>query len=966
MKITFQNSPETFHENNRMTGQQQAAKQSVADFRTSGAFQAYKLDMGAKEGDRWFAGAGEGKGLSQAQLQQLSGGMDLGVQQDYMTLMSNIMSPEDYGKLQEEGFPIRQMEPEEAVTIVDKIKAEVAKSGKQIAGYNDDLDMDTLARALGSQILAQAISSSFSMQDVPLTEDMATEIKNAWDMASKLEAPTDGAYQYMVKMGLEATVSGFYVAQSSGAGVGNRSGAMFYAEDVQGYYTQAANETEHPEELQAQVDHVIEQAGLEPNDFNRESAAWVLEHNLPLTAENLEKYQELASVEFPVTPETFADAVAKAAMEGKSPMQGDLAHAKEENLYRRANQLMEEYAEGEKQDKAMRSLEDRRILEEIRLCMTSEVNIKLLRSGFSIDTAPMEELVEAIRAAQQEIARNYFPGDEQAVSKYQMFHQTNTVMEELPGMPAKLLGVMKVSGFEMAAADMMELTNLSETYRAGKDMEKSLREAGQSYETLMTAPRADMGDTIRKAFRNVDAILSDMGYEPTEENRKAVRVLGYNQMEVTDENLRRVVEAQHQVNSVVAKMTPASVLDVIRAGVNPLESSFEELNTFLDQRQVPYEQQAESYSHFLYRLERNGQLTQEERESFIGIYRLLHQVEKQDGAAVGGVLNTGAELDFSTLLAAARSGRFGGLDAKIGDEKTFAEYAKAENAIDQQIEKAYVWQELEEIRQAAQAGQDARALLERGQVNASVDHLLAAKELEQDPEAPFVKAEKLRRDEESNRDVQGGLEGLWEALETPEEFQKEYAQALQKMDEKAREDTWAAQSSLDVKGMKILHTQLAIAQKLGQAQEYYLPMEIDGKQARIHLTLEHGGQRRGQVVIELAQENGMSKATLQLKNNKVTGFLQGSSPEEVMKCKQASDIFSEYLKDESSWSMDAALPTVDMDKTIDLTGAAVRGKSTVEKLFDHAENAAEESGLPSQTDLYRLAKLWIRAVTKKG
>ena len=59
--------------------------------------------------------------------------------QDYMTLASSTMSKEDYAKMSKEGFHFEAMDPKEAVTIVDKIKAEVLLSGKQIAGFNDDL-----------------------------------------------------------------------------------------------------------------------------------------------------------------------------------------------------------------------------------------------------------------------------------------------------------------------------------------------------------------------------------------------------------------------------------------------------------------------------------------------------------------------------------------------------------------------------------------------------------------------------------------------------------------------------------------------------------------------------------------------------------------------------------------------------------------------------------------------------------
>lgn len=82
----------------------------------------------------------------------------------------------------------------------------------------------------------------------------------------------------------------------------------------------------------------------------------------------------------------------------------------------------------------------------------------------------------------------------------------------------------------------------------------------------------------------------------------------------------------------------------------------------------------EDYSRFLYQLERKKDVTEEERKAYIGIYRMVHQVEREDGAAVGAVVNTGADLQFSTLLTAARSRRasyglesVGGYRADTGD-----------------------------------------------------------------------------------------------------------------------------------------------------------------------------------------------------------------------------------------------------------------------------------------------------------
>ena len=113
------------------------------------------------------------------------------------------------------------MDQDTAVTIVDKIKAELVRSGQQIAGYTDDIDMDTLAAAVGSDTLARSIEEQFRSADLPLTQENINELKNAWDMAASLKEPEEGAVSYLVDNGLEPEIWNLYVAENSGAKVQN-------------------------------------------------------------------------------------------------------------------------------------------------------------------------------------------------------------------------------------------------------------------------------------------------------------------------------------------------------------------------------------------------------------------------------------------------------------------------------------------------------------------------------------------------------------------------------------------------------------------------------------------------------------------------------------------------------------------------------------------------------------------------
>ena len=159
-----------------------------------------------------------------------------------------------------------------------------------------------------------------------------------------------------------------------------------------------------------------------------------------------------------------------------------------------------------------------------------------------------------------------------------------------------------------------------------------------------------------------------MSLDKTLENQRAVRILAYNRMEITAENIERVKEADKQVTAVIEKLTPKNVLQMIRDGVNPLEKTFGELESYFAENPQSYEEEAEDYSRFLYQLEQKKDITENERKAYIGIYRMVHQIEREDGAAVGAVVNIGAELQFSTLLAASRSRRTSHMDWKVSDD----------------------------------------------------------------------------------------------------------------------------------------------------------------------------------------------------------------------------------------------------------------------------------------------------------
>ncbi len=1008
MKITF-NTIATQETEKHYTDRQTTDKARASKVEKS--YHAYRTSLYQNNPWSQSVGSGTEKGKTLIELQQEAGFVDASVQQDYMTLMANTMSEEDYAKLQEEGFHFESMDPEEAVTIVDKIKAELARSGHYIAGYTDDLDMETLAAAVGSETLARTISESFQQADVPMTPENIENVARAWEMASQLKAPTEATASYMIDNGLAPEIWNLYLAQSSGSGNATSNAPRYYAEDIQGYFTQVAV-TGVGEELHAQMDKIIIDAGLEVNEENHRAAEWLMERNLPLTAENLTRLQELHDITYPVEKEVFAQATANAIAEGKLPIHANLAQG--ENLYEKAAALTDNVLSNIEALLDGSDITARRQMEEIRLRMTAEVNVKLLKSGFSIDTSSMEQLVSALRQAEAELADSYFPGDGQAVGKYEIYRQTTQVMAELPQMPAQVLG-----SWSARKAD----GTLWEFHAEGKLSQEAYQKAQESYETLMTAPRRDMGDSIEKAFANVDDILESLKLELSWENQRAVRILGYNRMAITPENIEQVKQVDEQVRSVIDKMTPAATLQMIRDGVNPLEQSFAELESYLNEQPEEYESSAESYSRFLYQLEQHKEITPEEREAYIGIYRLVRQIEKSDGAVVGAVVNSQMELQLGSLLSAVRSSRFKHMDVKTTDETgLLSELTGVRNSISEQIrggieavremladlssdeavEQEYSRMALEQVRQAAAVDSEAIALLQRGEVTANADNLLAAQALVQDETAPFGgwknKKAQLAEwavqngamqtsnamtvlEQGAGRNAEGSevngaiaqehgtgnsavsiseeaMVNTWERLDNKEVFQTAYSAMVEEVSHQVEEASLnQADNSMDVRELQLIHKQLTVAGKLGSSEEYILPMYIGEEMVKVHLTLEQGAAVKSSVSIgvDFGTEAGESchvEAHLQLREGKISGFLVGNTPEEVTKLQAASDIFHELVQNQGSgdWKLEK-LPIVSAVSDTN-TGRSLGNITSAMANTEQADNA----------ELYHIAKLFLKAL----
>lgn len=324
----------------------------------------------------------------------------------------------------------------------------------------------------------------------------------------------------------------------------------------------------------------------------------------------------------------------------------------------------------------------RRQLEEIRMSMTIEASYKMLKNGISLDTSPMEELISQLK----EIENNYYKdllkegGVEATQANVSLFAETTAKLEELKEMPAYALGSRN-----------MQISTLEDLHQEGSAMQQNFQQANERYEAMQTEIRKDLGDSIQKAFQNVDDILEEIGQEISPANERAVRILGYNHIEITPENIAKMKAVDQQVQAAFHNLTPSVVREFISRGINPLDLDIRELNQQAEQIRTELHLDApeEKYSEYLFKLEQNHDITQEERNSYIGIYRLMNHIVQSDGAAVGALVEQGAEITMRNLLSAVRTQRHGELDITVDNSFGELESGGYLDSITEQIESGY-------------------------------------------------------------------------------------------------------------------------------------------------------------------------------------------------------------------------------------------------------------------------------------
>lgn len=864
-----------------------------------------------------------------------------------MIVTASTTTSDDYKAAKDDGYDV-------IVTETDKIKAVLAKAGIDISIYGDDLSKEQLTDITGSQAEAAMLVNQMKAYDIPATDDNIKSGTDAINMAKSLTNISNETKAYLVRNNMNPTVSNVYKATYSSSQVQN---------DRQKAETKEISDELLFEELKPQLKQILAEAHIDSSDENLNQCRWLIDEDIAVTPDNVLLANQIDGITAAgenVSSDFYARAVTEALAMGKKAADAtmsqdgltfdmareacdvlgeataeDIVTLESDNMPVTIENLSKLIAERGKDGAVSKALSDKaadnqitdsrearlvtaqRKLEEARLAMTAEANLSLIKKGVSIDTEPIERVVELLKQQENKYYGALFGESsvEASDDRVRMYNNVCDIFNQMKLQPAYVL--------TLESAD----DTVYELYTAGRAMKQSLEAAALGYETLMTAPRADMGDSISKAFQNVDDILKELQIDTSESNRRAVRILAYNSTDITEDNIKQIKSVDEQVQRAFNDMTPAVTLEMIKRGISPLDMSMSEISDTA--RQIKAEnpdERDEKFSEFLWKLERKNEISEEERDSYIGIYRLISQVEQSDGAVIGSLVNQGADITMKNLLTAVRTRGKSAMDYKVDDSFAGVEGVSKGARIDEQIESAYhtnclrdvldtlspekmefvqddSWLEMtpEQLKQAVYEAEEDNALseqyateqlrqfnqavsepesvytfLEKYDVKTTAVNLMAASRLMKNPSEAVRNLWERGESATARALLDETLRRFSESVKNP----KELAQAQETladtaehvMDSMIIEDRHTG--SIDIRQMKLLCSQLRIASNMSRQENYIIPIETADGVTGMKLRIVRGEDKKGLVDIFLEDKKyGRVAAYFEAKENSVAAMI---------------------------------------------------------------------------------------------
>ncbi len=819
------------------------------------------------------------------------------------------MDGSDYERLKQWGLAPAEADAEEVVTVYERIQIQLMTYCEDYNASGLSIDKDKMAQVLGSQSMAEAVAKS-----------------------SDLTKYTDDTKEYMLKNDLEPTVDNVYMSIHSAA-----------KKEVKVINDPAVQEA---------VSEKLSSEGFELNKENIENAMWLVSRGVEVNSKNMTRLAELnqidelkngneAALEIlsrNISYSLYAGQSSKNAYVTDRYVNADdvydvietINDATDEDIeYVALNNLVLNAANLKKAQEADKSamanvsspelkvVEFKQVIFEARIVMTTSSVFNLKRLGVDINYAEISQMTDDIVNERNQLLdmmmRNV--GVEANDASKQLFADTIAKMNNFSSLPQGV--ICKVHTQEITFS-------MDSVYAEGVSLKNQYESAMISYETLSTEVRYDLGDSYLKAFSNVDSLLSELDMEINSANQRAVRILGYNSMEITQENVISVREIAAELDYLIENMTPKTALHLIKKGINPLQDDIREVNKMLEKINEELGKDEENMGKFLWNLEKKGEVTAEEKADYIELYRILNMISKNDGNVIGRVISEGKELTLKNLYSAYKSKKAGDFDYSLSDEyavsyvkkgiTTFMEHSEAisevmENGQPKDIsvermidiandymaeeDKSYYEDEMKRYESLVNVSKNELEAIVKNLDSQSISNIATYMEMS-NTRSLYKKLKEYNETTDIIEEVAAELEGEGDVTDLNSK--------LEQLEAAGKELLETTKNSKDItyeklQGAMMMAKTLQVMNSQAKKSSYFVPMEIGGEITNVHLKINHIDAAMSNVTVAMEnKELGRISSIFTIRKAVVTGRIVSDNEESVRMLSQNIEVFTRAVE----------------------------------------------------------------------
>lgn len=272
------------------------------------------------------------------------------------------------------------------------------------------------------------------------------------------------------------------------------------------------------------------------------------------------------------------------------------------------------------------------------------------------ETMPLEssnlmEVANALNAMDRELAVMALKNAKVDVSEENIETVTN-VMDSVNIMKQNFTNTVSV---QLATRENLSIGAVSTRVAALTDTEQlglEVRRALGEYDKNETQLDRSLGENIRRVEGQISNLLSNHGIEVNDINLEAAKALITNGIDVSQQNIDLIRDTVLKVDAFLDEMTPNQIANLLKEGVNVLNSSVDELLNATSTQQLSNLQN--SVAETILKLQKNNEITDTQRDGLVGIYRILNAVDRNKEEVIGYLYRNELPITLNNLQRAAR------------------------------------------------------------------------------------------------------------------------------------------------------------------------------------------------------------------------------------------------------------------------------------------------------------------------